>query len=136
MIKVNNKPFARDTVTEPDATDERTELGKVTTTTNAVTTVWSWKMPDNTVACLDITLVGRRSGTAGRALFRRSVIVYREAGTVTVGTPDTIGTDVESTAGYDITIDMSSTTVRVRATGNAGHSIKWNATVRLFSAAS
>lgn len=134
-IKINGKPFKRAAALESNPTAARVETAAADTTNSTVTTVWSWEMPDSTVACLDITLVGRRQGaTAGRALYRRSVIVYREAGTVTVGTPDTIGTDVESTAGYDITIDNSGATVRVRATGANSHTIRWAAAVHITSA--
>lgn len=132
-IKVNNKVIGSGAAVETDASASRVETGRAGTSTNAVTTVWSWEMPDDTVACLDITLVGRRRGTAGRALFRRSVIVYREAGTVTVGSPDTIGTDVESTGGYDITVDNSGATVRVRATGANSHTMRWASRVVITS---
>lgn len=110
------------------------ETGTAQTTDGTVTNVWTKALADNTVYELEVTLVGRRTDSAGRAVYRRRVVVYVEGGTVTVGSPDTIGTDVESTGGYDITIDNSTTTLRVRATGANGHTIRWNATVRLHSA--
>lgn len=110
------------------------ETATAATTDGTVTTVWSKTLADNTVYELDVTLVGRRTDSAGRAVYRRRVTVYVEGGSVTVGTPDTIGTDLESTAGYDITINNSGTSIRVRATGNAGHSIRWNARVAIASA--
>ena len=109
------------------------ETATASTTDGTVTTVWSKTLADNTVYELSITLVGRRTDSAGRAVYRRRVLVYVQGGTLTVGSPDTIGTDVETTAGYDITIDNSGLVARVRATGNAGHSIKWNARVVISS---
>ena len=77
---------------------------------------------------------GRRSGTAGRAVYRRRVTAYVEAGSLTVGSPDTVGTDLESTAGYDITIASTGTTVQVKATGASGHTMAWTARVAIASA--
>lgn len=132
MIKINGKLKTRSASVDAEGGDTRIESAAVTTTSATVTTVWSWEMPDGAVACLDITVVGRRRGaTAGKALYRRSVIVDREAGTVTVGTPDVIGTDVETTSGYDITINASGAAVRVRVTGASGHTIRWVARVAL-----
>ena len=110
------------------------ETATAQTTDGTVTTVWSKALTDNTVYLVDVVLVGRRATTAGRAVYRRSAVVYVEGGTLTIVTPDTIGTDVESTAGYDITIDNSGTTLRVRATGASSHTIRWDARVELVSA--
>ena len=110
------------------------ETATAQTTDGTVTTVWSKALTDNTVYLVTVTLVGRRATTAGRATYKRQVMVYVESGTLTLGTPDVIGTDVESTAGYDVTIDNSSTTLRVRATGASSHTIRWNAFVEIASA--
>ena len=107
------------------------ETGTALTTDDTVTTVWSRGLENNTAYFADIVLMGRRSDSAGRALYHRTALVYVESGTLTIATPDAIGTDVESTAGYDITIDNSSTTLRVRATGASGHTIRWVARVNL-----
>jgi len=108
--------------------------GTAQTTNDTVTTVWSATLADSTVYELEVVLVGRRATTAGRAVYRRRVVAYVESGSLTVETPDVIGTDFETTAGYDITIDASGTTLRVRATGDVGHTIRWNARVTLLSA--
>jgi hypothetical protein len=108
--------------------------GTAQTTDATVTTVWERALTNNTVYELEIVLVGRRATTAGRAVYRRRVVAYVESGALTLGTPDVIGTDVETAAAYDITIDASGTTLRVRATGDAGHTIRWNARVTLLSA--
>lgn len=110
------------------------ETATAQTTDGTVTTVWSKALTDNTVYLVTVTLVGRRASTAGRATYKRQVLVYVEGGSLTLGTPDVIGTDVESTAGYDITIDNSGTTLRVRATGASSHTIRWNALVEIASA--
>lgn len=119
------------------------ETATVNTTNNTVTTVWSKTLADNTVYELDVTLLGRRTnpaaaGTSEYAVYRRRVVYTRDnAGAATiVGTAETIGTDRESTAGYDITIDASTNDVRVRATGATSHNVTWTATVRIHSAAS
>lgn len=111
------------------------ETATVATTNATATTVWSKALTDSTVYLVTVTLVGRRTdGTAGRATYKRQVIVYVEGGSLTIGTPDTMGTDVESTAGYDITITNSSTTLQVEATGASGHTITWTAMVDICSA--
>lgn len=139
---LTNKTLTSPTINTPTITTpsigngSSVETATASTTDGTVTTVWSKALADNTAYELDVVLVGRRTDSAGRAVYRRRVTVYVESGVATLGTPDVIGTDLESTGGYDVTIDMSSTTARVRATGAAGHSIKWNATVRIHSAAS
>lgn len=110
------------------------ETASIATTDATATVVWSKVLADSTVYELDITLVGRRSGTAGRAVYRRRVTAYVEAGTLTVGSPDTVGTDLESTAGYDITIASTGTTVQVKATGASSHTMAWTARVAIASA--
>ena len=110
------------------------ETAAIATTDATATVCWSKELADSTVYELDITLVGRRSGTAGRAVYRRRVTAYVEAGTLTVGSPDTVGTDLESTAGYDITIASTGTTVQVKATGASGHTMAWTARVAIASA--
>ncbi len=134
---LTNKTLTSPVLTTPSfGNGTSIETATANTTNGTVTTVWSKVLADSTVYELDITLVGRRTDVAGRAVYRRRVVVYQEAASVTVGTPDVIGTDLESTAGYDVTIDNSTTTLRVRATGNTGHAITWTATVRIASAAS
>lgn len=110
------------------------ETASVATTDATATVCWSKALADSTVYELDITLVGRRSDTAGRAVYRRRVTAYVEAGTLTVGSPDTIGTDLESTGGYDITIASTGTTVQVTVKGAASHTMAWTARVAIASA--
>lgn len=118
------------------------ETATVATTTNAATTAWSKTLADDTVYELDVTVVARRTnpaaaGTSEHAVYRRRVTVSRDgAGGATVGTTDTIGTDVETTGGYGVTVDASSNDVRVRVTGASSHNLRWNVTVRIHSAAS
>ena len=108
--------------------------GTARTVDGTTTTVWSRALDNNTVYEVEIVLVGRRTDAAGRAVYRRRVVAYVESGTLTLETPDVVGTDVETTAGYDITIDNDGTTLRVRATGDAGHTLRWNARATLLSA--
>jgi len=108
--------------------------GTAQTVDGTTTTVWSKALNNNTVYEVEIVLVGRRTNAAGRAVYRRRVVAYVESGTLTVETPDVVGTDVETTAGYDITIDNDGTTLRVRATGDTGHTLRWNARVTLLTA--
>ncbi len=132
---LTNKTLTAPVITSPSLGNGASiETASVATTDGTVTTVWSKVLADSTVYELDITLVGRRSGTAGRAVYRRRVTAYVEAGTLTVGSPDTVGTDLESTAGYDITIASTGTTVQVKATGAAGHTMAWTARVAIASA--
>ena len=132
---LTNKTLTAPVITSPSLGNGASiETASVATTDGTVTTVWSKVLADSTVYELDITLVGRRSGTAGRAVYRRRVTAYVEAGTLTVGSPDTVGTDLESTAGYDITIASTGTTVQVKATGASSHTMAWTARVAIASA--
>lgn len=132
---LTNKTLTAPVITSPSlGSGASIETASVATTDGTVTTVWSKALADSTVYELDITLVGRRSGTAGRAVYRRRVTAYVEAGTLTVGSPDTVGTDLESTGGYDITIASTGTTVQVKATGAVGHTMAWTARVSIASA--
>lgn len=134
MISVNGKPITPDIAVETAGTDAYFESGSATTTDGTVTTVWEKDLPDGFVGALDIILVGHREGaTAGRAMYRRSVIAYRAGSSAAVGSPDTLGTDVETTAGYDITVNATGTKVRVRATGASSHTIRWTCGVRIVA---
>lgn len=107
--------------------------GTVQTVDATTTTVWSKALDDSTVYEVEITLVGRRTDATGRAVYRRRVVAWVESGALTVETPDVVGTDVETTAGYGIVVDADGTTLRVRATGDAGHTLRWTARVTLLA---
>lgn len=135
--------FTNKTLTAPSfGNGSSVETATVATTTNAATTAWSKTLADDTVYEIDVTVVARRTnpaaaGTSEHAVYRRRVTVSRDgAGAATVGTTDTIGTDVETTGGYGVAIDTSTNDVRVRVTGAASHNLRWNVTARVHSAAS
>ena len=65
---------------------------------------------------------------------RRAAFRVSSGGAVTqVSTTQTIGTDIEDTAGWDATIDTSGGAIRVRVTGAAATAVEWSAFVYVFT---
>lgn len=113
--------------------DFQVETAKVATADGTVTTLWSKVVPLGTVISVDAQVVGLVSGGGGRATYNRQASAYRAAGNVTLGAASTtVGTDYESTAGFDCAIDVDTTTqtVRVRVTGAAATAIAWKCRVQ------
>lgn len=82
------------------------------------------------VVTVEATVTAVTSDNTQAASYTRRMTFRNNAGTVTaVGTVQTIGTDVEDTAGWNATIDNSGTTWRVRVTGAAATDIRWCANV-------
>ena len=108
-------------------------IGKVRTTDATVTTVASFTMSDETMVAFDaIVVAGRRVNVTEGGRWKRSVVYRRTgAGVATiVGTLET-GTDQETSAGLDVTIDTDgANTVRVRVTGLAATDINWGCELR------
>jgi hypothetical protein len=107
-------------------------VGRVQTTDATVTTAASFTPADGTVVSVWVAVDARQTdGTKGASYLRRA-LYRRVGGTVTlIGSVQTIGTDAEETAGWDATLDISSTLVRVRVTGAAATTIDWTARITL-----
>jgi hypothetical protein len=107
---------------------------QVQTTDATVTTLLSYTMTDETLCAFDVVVtVARRTNVTKGGRYKRSVVYRRtSAGVATiVGTLET-GTDQETTAGLDVTIDTDgANAVRVRVTGEAATNYNWACEMRI-----
>lgn len=103
-------------------------LGGPTQTTDAtVTTCGSYTLADNSVVSVTVEGIGLQSGGGNRASYRRRMVVYRTGGggATVLGAVETLGTDRESDATWDFTLDANGNNVRGRVTGKAATTINW-----------
>lgn len=105
--------------------------GNIKTTSATVTTILTLTLSSSTAYLLTIRVVGNQSGGSNRASYVRRATAYRAtAGVATLqGSVETLGTDVESNAAWDVTVDVTGNDLRVRATGVAATNINWTAVV-------
>lgn len=109
--------------------------GFVATTDATVTTLLAYPVPANTVSLLVAHVSARRTagGNAGAGYVRRGT--YRnDAGVVTLIGAVQDDYTAEDTAGWDCTLDISGTDVRVRVTGAAATAIDWQGVVEVTEA--
>ncbi len=107
--------------------------GEVQTTDATVTTVASFAMNDETLCAFDVVVTAARGTNVTKGGRWKRSVVYRRtsAGAPTiVGTLES-GTDEETDAGLDVTIDVSSNTVRVRVTGIIATNFNWTCELRV-----
>ena len=86
---------------------------------------------EHSYAC-NVTIHGRQDTGANHAMYKRMLIIERTGGTVALeGTVQTIGTDIESDANWDIdlTADDTNKSLKVEVTGVAGQNIRWTALI-------
>ncbi len=90
----------------------------------------TYAMVDETTVTFDVAVKAclKTSATKG-GNWKRTVTYKRTGGVVGIVGVLVSGTDNETDAGWDVTIDVSSTTVRIRVTGAAATNINWAATV-------
>lgn len=100
------------------------DIANIQTTDATVTTLFSFTPTDEAVTMLTVEVLAVLSTGAETNAYVRRARIKRDGGTVTVATPEETFTD-EETAAWDCTIDNSGTTVRVRVTGEAAHTIDW-----------
>lgn len=74
-----------------------------------------------------INVVGVENGGGNRAGYRRRCVIYRDgaAAAALQGSVDTIGTDEESNAAWDISVSASGNDLLVEVTGAAATDINW-----------
>jgi hypothetical protein len=91
---------------------------------------------------IEARIVARRTGGAagtaddGASYVRRGTYTTK-TGTVTLmGAVEVIGTDREDQAGWDATLDISTTNVRVRVTGAVDNNVTWMADVSVVRVSS
>lgn len=98
--------------------EESTVYGDIQTSSTSPATVVSYTMADETLVVFDVLVgVSRRTNVTKGGRYKRSFVYRRTGG----GAPTIVGavessTDQETTAGDDVTIDVSSNDVRVRFT--------------------
>jgi hypothetical protein len=106
-----------------------TGSAKVLTTDATVTTVQTFTIPASTTWAFDGYVVARRTGGASGtaedgASYRVEGVIKNAAGTAT-----SIGSTVtvigESQAGWDVTVDVTGATARIRVTGASGNNVSW-----------
>lgn len=104
--------------------------GAVTTTDATVTTVWSKTLADNTVYGIEASCSARRTDAADRAGYKLRGLFYREAagGATQQGSTNRLF-EVESDANFDLVFDTDSNDVRLRVTGVAAKTVKWQCRV-------
>ncbi len=107
--------------------------GDVTTTDATVTTLVSHAMTDETLCAYDVIVTAARASAVTKGGRWKRSVVYRRtsAGAPTIVGTLEAGTDQETDAGFDVTVDVSSNTVRVRVTGIAANTMHWNAELRV-----
>lgn len=112
--------------------------GDVTTTDATVTTLASHSMTDETLCAYDVIVTACKGTAATKGgRWKRSVVYRRTSAGVStiVGTLES-GTDQETDASLDVTIDTDGAhLVRVRVTGIAATTFHWNAELRVQQSA-
>jgi hypothetical protein len=104
------------------------DIANVQTTDATATTLFSWSILDEAITMVTAEVGACLSTAADTAAYVRRAKIKSDGGAVTVGTVDTSFTD-ESVAGWDCTIDNSTTTGRVRVTGAGGSTVDWGGIV-------
>lgn len=109
-----------------------TELVKSVQTTDATeTSLYTWTITDEAVSLVDVAVTAIKSDGTSGASYKRSMTFRRDGGTVSaIGTVRDNQTD-EDASGWDVNIDNSTSTGRVRVTGAAATTIRWLATIRI-----
>lgn len=114
----------------------------VNTTDATQTTLATIPITASRTYMIEARVVARRTGgTSGTAddgaSYSRRGTYTTKSGTVTLmGSVQTIGTDAEDQAAWDVTLSISSTNVLVRVTGAANNNITWMGDIKVQSAAS
>jgi hypothetical protein len=107
---------------------------EVQTTDATQTTCGTFTMADETLCAFDVIVTAAKRTTVDKGGRWKRSVVYRRTGG---GTPTIVGslesgTDQETDAGWDVTIDVSSNDVRVRVTGGiATTNVNWSAEIRV-----
>jgi hypothetical protein len=112
--------------------DTRGGMWATTNTTNGTTaTLYTVTLDDNTVYQFEATILARQTGGSipfggAVATYKRIATYYRDGGgaATLVGSINNLHT-AEVTASWDATFDTSTNDVRVRVTGGASLTIKW-----------
>lgn len=115
-------------------TDVFRKVVSVQTTDATATTIWSATVKPDT--CWDVEAIVTAYQTNGNAAAYRRIIRVKRIGTsapTSLGS-NTIGTDREDVAGWDVSLAIDGNTVRLQVTGAASATIDWSAEIRIHEA--
>ncbi len=111
---------------------------EVSTTDATVTTLTTIALEDDTQYQLDARILVVEDDGTDRAVYKRSVAVYRTgAGNATLlgSANDDLTEESGGASAWDATIDIDSTSVRIRVTGEAAHDLNWKSRYELVKVA-
>lgn len=84
---------------------------------------------------VDVYVVGRSTSGTDNGCYHRRCLIKRDASnnTVLVGSVQTVGTDIESNAAWDVTLaaDDTNESLQVLVTGAAATTVRWFARVEI-----
>jgi hypothetical protein len=103
----------------------RRASGTTVTDDDALKSVVSIAVPDGTVVDAEAIIIGRDLAGTERCAYRRLLRAYRQGGNATLMQLDTIGTDVETSAGLAASLGVSGNDIGVAVQGLVGISIRW-----------
>lgn len=108
-----------------------TDIANVSTTSATVTDLYTWTIANNAITVADFVITGLQTGIANAASYKRTVTFMNNAGTVTqIASVRDNGSD-ETDSSWDIIVDNSTTTGRLRVQGTANN-ITWACVVQLM----
>lgn len=112
--------------------NQNTYFGRVTTTTNTTTTIYSLPIGSSHTVGFEARVVARRTGGSGgtaedgafyKVAFAAKGNAGNNASLIGSATVTTIG---ESQAGWDVTVTASGGNILIQATGATNNNISWN----------
>ena len=105
--------------------------GGVKTTNATPTTILSWTPTNQSGEAVELIVAVKQDAAASGGAYGRAFCVTRFDGSTTqVGATQNRWTDIESTAGWDVTVSVASPAVNVVVTGAVGTSLQWFAMAR------
>lgn len=108
-------------------------VGEVQTSSTTAATIASYAMADETLCAFDVIVTcARRTNVTKGGRYKRSFVYRRTGGSapVILGSLES-GTDQETTAGDNVTIDVSSNDVRVRGVAADTDGRNWFCEIRV-----
>ncbi len=114
----------------------------VNTTDGTQTTLATISITASRTYLIEARVAARRTGGAsgtaddGGSYVRRGTYTTKSSTVTLMGSVQTIGTDAEDQAGWDVTLTISTTNVLVRVTGATGNNVTWMGDISVQSVAS
>lgn len=103
---------------------------RATTTDGTQTTLGAPTLTSNMTSSVEAHVICRQTGASDQGAYYIIRAIYKNpSGTAALVGSATTTTVGESTAGWDVTLDASGATARVRVTGAAATNLTWHATV-------